>query len=668
MSIEAGVDKDLISANLKAFHTWAPQLAAQLSSHTPQSKLVRNVDGDWDVEFRGEFLYGPGGRQRSEGTAKALALAPESRVNMAPLSSRNVDLVTNRFLNRILKRGTEAGLEFLHYPSEPKAFHLVSFGLGLGYHIPLLLEQVEPISVCIVEPNLDFLYHSLAVMDWEPILERTAQGQQHVTILVSDQPGDIARRVRAHLRFSSPIMVDWTRYQMAYQSPILNAAITEFYRDAQLIGMGLGFFHDEMEMVRASYMNLREGYYRVFKQSPFPMPTPVFIVGSGPSLDDDIEVIKAYKDRAVIISCGTAARVLMANGIKPDFQMLLENGAAPYRALKAVDDEFGYGDTVLIASNTVDPRVKEMFKTPVFYFRNSLSSYTIFSPGDPHTLDESGPTVTNTGLAAALAMGFRELYLFGVDLGTKSQGRHHSKDSLYRHDDDQKDGMDGAMNFDTVFDQVDVANFGGLAHTEAIMLWTRDALARAIGRYRPAVEVFNCSDGLLIENTRPMSSASIKLTSTPETKARDLAKAWERCLLPSQEGHFEERWGRADWPETIKALLDRVQGVLDDCDRDLNKMMLHLGNVLIAEIDGKPSAAQYFIRGTLLMSAMCLAFYARRVTPPDRTDEFWTIIEEEFTDILRVLAIQTDWFFENIEVFESDEELFEKVTEWRYDG
>lgn len=667
MSIEPGMDRDRISENLQAFHTWSPQLAAQLSNHVPQSKLVRNADGDWDVEFRGEFLYGPGGRERSEGTAKTLALAPQSRVNMAPLSSRNVDLITNRFLNRILKRGTEAGLEFLQYPSESKAFHLVSFGLGLGYHIPVLLEQVEPISICIVEPNLDFLYHSLAVMDWSPILERVTQGRQHVTILVSDQPGEIAREVRAHLRYSCPIMVDWTRHHLTYQSPILTSAITEFYRDAQLIGMGLGFFHDEMEMVRASYMNLREGEYRIFKQSVFPMPTPVFIVGSGPSLDDDIEVIKANKDRAVIISCGTAARVLMANGIQPDFQMLLENGAAPYRALKAVNDEFGYADTVLIASNTVDPRVKAMFKNPAFYFRNSLSSYTMFSPGDQHTLDESGPTVTNTGLAAALAMGFRELYLFGVDLGTRTQGRHHSKDSLYRHDDDSKDGMDGAMNFDTVFDQVEVANFGGLAHTEAIMLWTRDALGRAIGRYRPAAEVFNCSDGLAIENTRPMSSASIKLKSTPETKARDLAKALERSLLPATEGHFDERWGRENWPETIKALLDKVQAVLDGCGRDLNKLMLDLCNTLIIEIEGRPSVAQYFVRGTLLMSAMCLAYYVRRVQPPERTEEFWTIVEEEFMDILRVLAIQVDWFFENIEVFESDEELFEKVTEWRYD-
>lgn len=667
MTSDGVVDSERIGRNLRAFHAVMPGLAAKLEAHKPQSRLVCNADGDWDVEFRGEYLYGPGGRARAEAAAVNTATAPENRVNMAPLSSRNVDLVTNRFLNQILRRGTADGLEFLRYPSTPEGFHLVCFGLGLGYQIPLLLEQVDPMSVCIVEPNFDFLFHSLAVMDWEPVLEKAKNGRQHLSIITDDNPGQIARDVRAHLRYSCPIMVDWTRYIQAYPSPVIAAAIAEFYRDAHLIGIGLGFFHDEMEMVRASYMNLRDADYRVFRRDIHPLRTPVFVVGSGPSLDEDIETIKEFKDRAVIVSCGTAARVLMANGIKPDFQMLLENGAAPYRALKAVADEFGFDDTVLIASNTVDPRVKGLFKGAVFYFRNALSSYALFSPGDEYSLEESGPTVTNTGLAAALGLGFREIYLFGVDLGTRTQGRHHSKDSLYRHDDDQKDGQDGAMNFDTVFDQVDLANFGGLAHTEAIMLWTRDSLSRVIASYRPSAQVCNCSDGLLIENAQPLSSASIRLKSTPEDKRRDLKIVAERSLLPADEAHFAERWQRENWPDFIKSMLDRVRGIMESSGRDLNRFMLELCRALINEGSVNPTVAQYFVRGTLLMSAMCLAYYLRRVKPEERTEDFWRTIEEEFADILRVLAEQTDWFFKNIDVFPSDEELFEQVTEWRYD-
>jgi len=666
MTADGDIDKDLVARNIQAFRDAMPELAALLEAHRPQSRLVRNAAGDWDVEFRGEFLYGPEGRKRVEQQVEAGAIAPEKRIVVSPLSSANVDLVTERFLYQTLKRATDAGISFLRYPETPEAFHLVSFGLGLGYHLPGLMEQVKPASIIIVEPNLDFLHHSLAVMDWRPYMEMRERSPYRCFICFADNPGLIAKQVRSLMRSSCPMTVDWSRVHQAYPSPVLDAALGEFRRDANLIGIGLGFFHDEMEMTRASYMNLKDADYRILKRSSDALRTPVFVVGSGPSLDDDIEVIKANQDRAVIISCGTASRVLLANGIKPDFQMLLENGAAPYRALAAVHEEFGFGDATLIASNTVDPRVKKLFQDTVYYFRTALSSYALFSPGQQFSLEDSGPTVTNTGVAAALAMGFREMYLFGVDLGTRSLKRHHSKHSLYRHDDDAKDGQKGAMDFTTKFDQRDIGNFGGLIHTETIMLWTRDALARAIGQFRPAVEAFNCSDGLLIENTRPMNASSIRLKSTPEGKIKDLAKV-RGSFPPGTEAHFKERWERENWPEYVKSLLDKLQGAVEDHAGNINDIIVEFADLMITEFRGPATVAQFFVRGTVMMVAMCLDYYARRVQSADKTAEFWTIAEEEFIDLMRVMTLQVEWFFENIEAFESDEELFKDLTEWRYE-
>lgn len=664
MAEQADVDKDLVSRNLQAFMELMPELGARLRSYQPRSQLVTNQDGDLDVEFRGELLYGPGGRKRIEAMVDATATSVEHHINMNPLSSGHVDLIVRRFLYRTLKKATDAGMEFLQFPEDTGGFHLICIGLGLGYQLPRLLEQVKPAGVHIVEPNLDFIYHSLATLEWRPLLELRRDNPYRFNLIISERPSDIAQSLRACIRCCCPVIVDWARIFMAYTSPILDAAMTEFMRDAQLIGIGLGFFHDEMEMTRASYMNLRDGNYQVMQRAKTALGTPVFIVGSGPSLDDDIEVIKANKDRAVIISCGTASRVLLANGIQPDFQMLLENGAAPYRALAAVHDEFGFGDAVLIASNTVDPRVRGLFENAVYYFRPALSSYALFSPGAQYSLEDSGPTVTNTGTTAALALGFRELYLFGVDLGSRNPKRHHSKHSLYRHDDDQLEGQKGAMNFDTVFDVRDVGNFGGLVYSETIMLWTRDALGRVIGRYRPGAEAFNCSDGLLIENTRPLSSQSIRLKSTPEQKAKDLAKV-KATFLPGTEAHFAERWGRENWPQTIISLLEECVAAVDDHLGDINPMAVKLSDLLIADYKAPPTVAQFFARGTIMMAIMCFDYYAKRVRRPEDKAAFWDIVRDEFLDMARLMTLQTEWYFENIEKFESDEELFEKVTGWQ---
>lgn len=666
MAETAQVDSELVSRNLLAFKELMPELGARLQKHQAQSRLITNPDGDLDVEFRGELLYGPGGRKRIEDMVEASATSVEHHINMNPLTSGHVDLITRRFLFRTLKSATDAGMEFLQFPEETGGFHLVCIGLGLGYHLPLLLEQVKPAGIHIVEPNLDFLYHSLATIDWRPLLETRRENPYRFNLIISEDSGDIARSLRAAIRCCCPVIVDWARVFVAFNSPILMAAMSEFMRDAQLIGIGLGFFHDEMEMTRASYMNLRDGNYQVMQHGKNALNTPVFIVGSGPSLDDDIDVIKAHKDRAVIVSCGTASRVLLANGIQPDFQMLLENGAAPYRALAAVDEEFGFGDAVLIASNTVDPRVRGLFHNAVYYFRPALSSYALFSPGNQYSLEDSGPTVTNTGTTAALALGFRELYLFGVDLGSRNPKRHHSKHSLYRHDDDQMEGQKGAMDFTAVFDVRDVGNFGGLVYSETIMLWTRDALGRVIGRYRPGVDAYNCSDGLLIENTRPMSSQSIRLKSTPEMKAKDLAKV-KATFLPGTEAHFTERWGRENWPQSIISLLEECVAAMDDNLGDVNAMVVKLSDLLISDYKAPPTVAQFFVRGTVMMAVMCFDYYAKRVKNPEHKAAFWDIVRDEFLELVRVMTLQTEWYFENIEKFESDEELFEKVTGWQYE-
>lgn len=667
MAVLNDLDTDLIGRNMRLFREAMPNLGALLEGHRPQSSLVRNPDGDWDIEFRGQLLYGPGGVKKVQDVLDVAAVHPDgNHLQMAPLSGSNVDLLTERFLYKLLRRATDGGLEFSRIPSKTGGFHLICFGLGLGYQLPRLLEEVNPASICIVESNIDFLYHSLAVMDWQPIFDLAKKNPLMVSIIIASNAGEIAKAARQHIRNACPIMVDWTRVHQAYPSEQLTAAIAEFRRDAHLIGIGLGFTHDEMEMTRASYMNFKDGQYRLFKRGSRTLNVPAFIVGSGPSLDDDIEIIKELKDRVVIFSCGTASRVLLANGIEPDFQLLLENGVAPYRALKAVADEFSFGGATLIASNTVDPRVRSLFKNTVYYLRSALSSYAMFTPGPESSLEDSGPTVTNTGLSAALAMGFREVYLFGTDLGSRDPKRHHSKQSLYRHDDDRKEDQAGAMNFDAVFDTVDVGNFGGLIHTETIMTWTRDALGRVIGRYRPGAEVFNCSDGLLIENTRPKSSTSIRIKTSTEQKATVLTQVLATFPAGSRE-FFAERWGRADWRQNVRTLGQSVVDTFMESKGDLNGAMFNLSRLLLRDFERVPTFEEFFLRGTSLMVAMCFAFYVHRVQPTDREDEFWDIGAEEVTDIMRSINLQMEWFFDNIEIFESDEEMFDKLREWRYD-
>ena len=48
------------------------------------------------------------------------------------------------------------------------------------------------------------------------------------------------------------------------------------------------------------------------------------VVSAGPTLDRNIETIKKYRDRMVVITVGTALRTLVVHGIKPDFLCIIE--------------------------------------------------------------------------------------------------------------------------------------------------------------------------------------------------------------------------------------------------------------------------------------------------------------------------------------------------------
>lgn len=651
--LEPKVDVGLFERNVRAMSKYVhPAIAKRIIEHKPVSQLALNDDGDWDVDFRGQFLYGVGGKVKAEGMAERYRGQVGQRFKMAPLASNNLDHAAGEFIFNLLKHATAEGLEFAQYPTSEEGYHLISFGLGLGYHLPKLIDMTKCESVCIVEPNLDFLYHSLGVMEWEPLLSKNADWPS--VYIVIDEDG-MADRVREHCRAANPTSVDWALVVGAYSNEMMSRAMRELVRDAALIMMGLGFMVDEAEMTRASYLNLCKGEYRIFKRQTARLKTPAFVIGSGPSIDQDIEIIKEYKDRAVIFACGTSARILLANGIEPDFMLLLENGEVPVDAMEKVAAAYDVGDAVMIASNTVSPRVKSICKETVYFFRTSLSPYPVFCPGREHNISDPGPTVANTGLGAALGLGFKELYLFGIDLGSRNQKTHHSKHSAYVRREGEGDDQE-ILPFDAVFDHPAVGNFGGVVFTESIMEWTRDALARVIGDNSQRAIVYNCSDGVRIDHTMAKASEAIELETTALDKQKDLASVMaEMPRIPCDDA--VQRWENADGLGQIKDLCRRLKEASETFPESSPAFVRHMLPLLLTDHKRLPTFGEYFLRGSVFMSISAIDYYVRRVNDPEKRKTFEGLVLQEFHRFIDNLERWAEWFFEHMEDYSSSIDL-----------
>lgn len=657
------INTDLVARNLTAFARYvSPDLSRRLQDHVPLSNLVRNEDGDWDIEFRGELLYGTGGRAKAAGMADELRGTGKRRFHISPFGSNCLDRAAGDYLYHLMKRATEDGITFQDKPTLEEGYHLVSFGFGLGYHLPNLLELTKCRALCIVEPNLDFLYHSLAVFDWTPLLERNI-GWPSVGFVVDNVL--IAEKVRNFCRSCNPTSVDGSLMVQAYPNETMAVAQDDVHRHGNLIMTGLGFMVDEAEMSRASYLNLCTGSdYRHFKRRDVRAKVPAFVIGSGPSIDYDIEIIKELQDQAVILACGTSARILLSNGIKPDFMLLLENGDVPCEALAKVASAYDVGDAIMIASNTVNQKIKDICKETAFFYRQALCPYPVFSPGPEYMIMDPGPTVANTGLGVAVALGFSEIYLFGIDLGSRDPNRHHSAHSAYVRKDGDKE--EDVLTFDAVFDAREVGNFGGIVFTERVMQWTRDALARVAKQKEDSAVIYNCSDGARIPNTVPKSSEAIELKSTPQMK-RDLLDAIISHLPKATPEEALRKWVEANGLEQIRQVCTDLKRAIQTYPETSPEFTQNILRIIMPDRLRSPSYGEFFVRGSGFMAAAATDYYVRRVSTPEQRERFKAMVTEELHRFMDNAIRWAEWYFEHFAEYTSSVAMERDFNELPYE-
>jgi hypothetical protein len=128
----------------------------------------------------------------------------------------------------------------------------------------------------------------------------------------------------------------------------------------------------------------------------------------------------------------------------------------------------------------------------------------------------SYPTVSNCALSYALRLGFKQIYLFGVDLGFVDPARHHSQHSAYYN---AKKGGQELYDYSTHGTGLRVAgNFEEYVFTKHEFKYSAEILGKAIAEY-PDADVYNTSNGAKIEGTFPLALEQLLLNGQHLDKA-----------------------------------------------------------------------------------------------------------------------------------------------------
>ena len=390
---------------------------------------------------------------------------------------------------------------------------LIVFGVGAGYQLEMFAQQYEVSSIYIVEPDLDLFYLSLFSINWRFVLSSFDKKGSQLHISLGEQQDTFFDDT---IRQSAKI----GRYQMAnvagyihYQSPSISGLLTEFNKRYQEMGLGWGFFDDAVMAIGHTLENINNKVPLLTKDAINNLASsqlPVFIVGNGPSLDASIDTIKNLKDKAIIISCGSALSALYQYGIKPDFHCEQERTFPVAEQIEHYCPSEFLDDIVLLGPSTVHPAVYSMFNHAIMAAKASEPSSSLL------LRDEQGgklftayhfinPTVANTALVMGYNLGFKSFYLFGIDLGYKQGTNHHSKKSMY-YTEDEKD-LDLYPDHGTDIIEME-GNFGGKFICDSFFHQSNSNLSKQI-LGSDDLHCFNVSDGAVIKGAKPLPKESL---------------------------------------------------------------------------------------------------------------------------------------------------------------
>lgn len=286
----------------------------------------------------------------------------------------------------------------------------VIYGMGLGYHIQALLKADDVCKVIVLENSIELLTEAFRDLDWVNYIK-----QKRVRIFYN------SNAIKLMEKFSAKI----SGREFCIYYPSLCITEEESVRER------LEDFFVSVNSMREQAHLLEENFYKINRmelpecsilKSCFKKRT-IAIVGGGPSLDEQIDDMKKYREQMKIWSVGTAARKLINEGIIPDLIVIEDAQENMYKQVCNLPTEH----IPLLLLSTASAQILDYYKG---------QSYVAYQKG--YDLAEkraqelgvqtyqTGGSVTTLALDVALRFGADKIILIGVDLAYTDNRSHAS--------------------------------------------------------------------------------------------------------------------------------------------------------------------------------------------------------------------------------------------------
>ncbi len=403
----------------------------------------------------------------------------------------------------------------------------VFLGSFLGGQINQYLNRTQVRDIVIVEPDVTKFSLSCYFVDYAAIEKNFGKLVMHVGPDMPENPlglliGD------AHVSATA-----WLRFLPAYPSKDFNELISRFELRWRALSEIFVPYDRELRNLVYGSQNMDAGL-------PINNSIPVLsdnsriaVVASGPSLDTDMEWLKANQDNLIIFSAHSAVSSLKSHGIKPDYQCSLDTELGD-ELIEKLELDF---KVPFISYYKASPESLAKFDKVLLVNEASKANAVIFNM----LLNFTHPTTGNTSVASAMLAKPRQLFLIGLDFGFRDAGRDHTAGYWAHQNEDHKDIAPETDEQSILID----ANFEdsqGEIYTRAYYNNARKGVEGALATIRNEETLcYNFADGAKIMGAKAQRSSEFELAPYPEKEA-DKA-AYETGFSSEKSWHVFENDG-----------------------------------------------------------------------------------------------------------------------------
>ena len=299
----------------------------------------------------------------------------------------------------------------------------VIYGLGLGYLADEFITRASG-TIIIYEPNIELLRIVFEILEFSENLNKN-------NVFITNDREKL-------LKIIDIIADKETKITISFLSSYFNIYKNDIYTFAGFVEQKRGekqantntinkiapfaTFNTLQNLEKITKTPLVSSLKDLYKDSC------ALIASAGPSLKDNIETIKKYRDNFILFAVGPALKLLEKNGIIPDFLCIVE----------ALDTSTQINDIDLSKTNLIfepysssylwDLKVKNRFL--FFSKENFLNDYLANTLNIDISNNRAIGTVSYCALSSAKIMGFKKIILCGQDLAFKD-GQCYAKGSVY---------------------------------------------------------------------------------------------------------------------------------------------------------------------------------------------------------------------------------------------